>query len=419
MQNFYKNNTKSLLLAGLLCLAVNAANSAETDSDEGETRHFSVNGFGTLGLTRSSSKEAGFVRDLSQPHGSQGEWSGNVDSLLGLQANWVLNERVAVIAQGISRYHQGSSYDPELMWGFVRYDPNGYSSFRLGRLATDFYMYADSRHVGYTYLTVRPSADYFGVLPFAHIDGVDAQWTLPLGDTLLRARVHGGWLNEKLPLGNRIWQLQGSRMLGGNISLQKGAWNFRLSSSQLKFSHNLPIDDLLSGLAQTGVASAVAAGHALEVADSTSRFDSLGAVYDEGPWQVQFMISRARHGSQAFQNWHSGYFLAGYRIGSLTPFAGYSWIRSKTRTLSTGLPDGVDPQLDLLNAGVAEVLADSHANQHTGTFGVRWDFQENMDLKIQFDAVRGKPGSTFPFRTETTRWNGKTNVLSVALDFVF
>ena len=52
----------------------------------------------------------------------------------------------------------------------------------------------------YTYLTVRPSADYFGVLPFAHIDGADAQWVLPIGDLLLRTRLHGGWLNEKLPL---------------------------------------------------------------------------------------------------------------------------------------------------------------------------------------------------------------------------
>lgn len=416
MQNFYKKHTKPLLFAGFLCLGANTT--AYADIEE-ETSRFSVNGFGTVGLTRSSSKEVGYVRDLSQPHGSQGEWSGNVDSLLGLQANWILDNRLAVIAQGVSRYHHGSSYDPELMWGFVRYDPNGYSSFRLGRLATDFYMYADSRHVGYTYLTVRPSADYFGVLPFAHIDGADAQWVVPFGELLLRARVHGGWLNEKLPLADRTWNLQGSRMLGGNLSLQKGGWTVRLSSSQLKFSHNLPTDDLLGGLVQTGVPSAVAAAHALDVGDSTSRFDSLGTVYEDGPWQVQFMVSRARHDSQSFQDWNSGYFLAGYRIGSLTPFAGYSWIRSKTRKLDTGLPDGVDPLLDQLNAGVAQILSDSHANQHTTSLGLRWDFRENMDLKIQFDAVRGKSGSIFPFRDETAGWNGKTNVLSLTLDFVY
>lgn len=414
MRNLYKSHTNQSLLAALLALGVHTAAQAE---DSETASRFSLNGFGTLGMTRSSSNGAGFVRDLSQPHGSKGEWSANVDSLIGLQANWVLNDQLAVIAQGVSRYHIGSSYDPELMWGFVRYDPNGHSSFRLGRLATDFYMYADSRHVGYTYLTVRPSADYFGVLPFAHIDGADAQWVLPIGDLLLRTRLHGGWLNEKLPLADRSWNLQGSRMLGGNISLQSGAWTVRLSSSQLKFSHNLPIDELTSGLKQTGMPSAVAAARALDVADSTSRFDSLGAVYDEGPWQVQFMVSRARHGSQSFQNWQSGYFLAGYRVGSLTPFAGYSWIRSKARSLSTGLPGGAP--FDELNAGVARVLADSHSDQHTTSLGLRWDFRENMDLKIQFDAIRGKPGSVFPFRNESSNWNGRTNVLTMAMDFVF
>ena len=65
------------------------------------------------------------------------------------------------------------------------------------------------------------------------------------------------------------------------------------------------------------------------------------------------------------------------------------------------------------------MLADSHSDQHTTSLGLRWDFRENMDLKIQFDAIRGKPGSVFPFRNESSNWNGRTNVLTMAMDFVF
>lgn len=403
-----------LAVVGIVAFAITNALAETTDVPE-ESR-FSLNGFGTAALTRSSSKEAGFVRDLSQPHGSQGEWSGNVDSLLGVQANWRASDDLALVSQVVSRYHYDSSYQPELMWAFARYDLNGYSSFRLGRLGTDFYLFADSRQVGYTYLTVRPSTDYFGVLPFSHLDGADAQFTMPLGSALLRARVHTGWLDEKLALANRTWNLRGSRMTGGSLSLQQGPWTIRLSSSELKFRHNLPIDDLSDGLRQVGATSAA---DALDVAGSTSRFDALGTVYEEGPLQLQFMLSRARHSSQAFQNWQAGYLLAGYRHGKLTPFASYSWIRSSSRSLGTGIPDGLGLPFDLLNSETARVLADSHSDQHTSSWGVRWDFQENMDLKIQFDAIRGKASSIFPFRNESSNWNGHTNVLTLALDFIF
>ena len=46
-----------------------------------------IKGFGTLGLARSDSDTAEFVRDLSQPRGLTKDWSSKIDSLVGLQAN--------------------------------------------------------------------------------------------------------------------------------------------------------------------------------------------------------------------------------------------------------------------------------------------------------------------------------------------
>jgi hypothetical protein len=42
-----------------------------------------------------------------------------------------------------------------------------------------------------------------------------------------------------------------------------------------------------------------------------------------------------------------------------------------------------------------------------------------MAFKVQADAIRGTPQSIFPFRRETALWNGRTNVFSMALDFIF
>lgn len=383
--------------------------------------NFQVNGFGSVGLTRSSNPQAGFVRELNQPDGSQGNWRSETDTLFGLQANWQISSQLTAVAQGISRYHYGRSYDPELMLGFVRYEPNGNTSIRLGRVATDFYLYSDSRQVGYSYLTVRPSTDYFGVLPFSHIDGADLQLSQPVGDSVIRGKVYWGKLDEQLPLAARSWSLRGSSLQGINIGWQQGAWTVRASTSELRFAHNLPIAELSSGLRQVAplYPGAAEAATALDVAHSRSRFHSLGGVYDEGPLQVQLMFSQARHSTRAFQDWDAGYLLAGYRRGAFTPFAGYSWIHSRSTTLETGIPSGINAGLDSLNAGVARVLADGYSHQQTTTLGLRWDFASNVDLKFQIDWIRGKPQSIFPYRDETAQWNGRTTVSTLILDFVF
>ena len=404
-----------LFAALLLALTSTAMAEPATPGD------LQIHGFGTLGLTRSTNREAGFVRDLSQPHGSRGEWRSDTDSLLGLQASWQLSPRMALIAQGVSRYHFGNSHDPQLMSAFLRYEPDGPASLRLGRMPTDFYMYADSRHVGYSLLTVRPSTDFFGLLPFSHLDGADLQLSQPVGDSLLRGRLYWGALNEQLPLASRRWRLEGSRLLGGNLGVQHGPWPIRLSSSVLRFGQDLPIPDVSNGLRQMA-ALFPAAGEAaarLAVAGSRSHFHSLGLVYDEGPLQFQAMLSRAEHASAAFQNWEAGYLLLGYRRHQFTPFVGYSWIRSQARTLTSGLPEGLSPALDRIQAGFSEVLADSGSDQNTTTLGVRWEIASQMALKFQLDRIRGKSRSLFPYRDETSRWNGRTDVFSIALDFIF
>ena len=65
----------------LACLGLAVLPAAADDSP------LELRGFGTLGLARSSSNQADYLRDLSQPDGSRGQWSSNLDSLLGFQAN--------------------------------------------------------------------------------------------------------------------------------------------------------------------------------------------------------------------------------------------------------------------------------------------------------------------------------------------
>ena len=398
-----------------LCTDVQAQ-SAEKSGGHEEAPAFALHGFGTFGLTHSSSDQADFIRDFSQPDGVAGKWSAKNDSIFGVQGNLSVSEQIEGVAQIVSRYGNEGNFDPELMWAFARYEPNAYLSLRIGRLGTDFYMLADSRLVGYSYLPVRPPGDYFGTLPFPHIDGLDAVVTLPVADGVLRGKLFSGFLDGEVPSVGKQWDLHGSRMSGGHLDYQINDWLWRVGYAQLRFKNNVPIDELLDALragAQLGLPGAAAAADAQSVGGKLSQFYSAGAVFDRGPFQVQLMLSKIRQESAVFENTHAGYLIASYRSGAWTPFAGYSRVKSTTRHLAA---TGVGPAMD---ATIAYLQSRAHSDQHTSFVGVRWDVGTNVALKAQYDAIRGAAESVFQFQRVQPGWNGRTNVLSVTLDFVF
>ena len=370
----------------------------------------SLHGFGTLGVTRTTTDSAQYVRDLSQPNGADTQWTGSVDSLLGIQANVRIDPSTEGVVQVVSRYHADSSYRPELTWAFLRHDFSPDFSLRAGRLGTEFYMLGDSRLVGYSNLNVRPSSDFYGSLVFSYIDGLDASATLPVASGLLRGKVFWGKSPEKTPYAppGILWDLQGSELAGGYLDYSTGPWQFRLSHAQVRFNQDMPADELLRSLGITlGGIPYTTLVPEMAMANRQARFDSIGVVYDQGPLNVQVMFNQIKHDSLAYLDSKAGYVLAAYRLGAWTPFVGVS------RSLAEAMPTGLDPVTNLL-------VVHSITDQTTYTVGGRWDFQKNLSLKAQVDQIRGKPSSVYLLKgTESGNWDGHMTVFSVALDFVF
>ncbi len=384
--------------------------------------NFSLHGFGTLGFARSSADQVEFVRDLSQPAGiKSGQWSSRIDSVLGVQANWQPHPEFALVGQAVTRYRYDSSNLPEVTWAFAKWEPDSRVTLRGGRLGADFLMMADSRLVGYSYLPVRPPVDFFGPLFFSYFDGADASATAPVGDGLLRGKVYAGTTREKNSNGGVVWNVDGSLVRGVVTDFQQGPWTFRASLATIRFSRDIALfgvlpDSLRAAGTAIGAAAALAAADSLTIGGTTSRFHMLGAVYDEGGLQVQGMLNTITNQSGVLQDSRSGYLLAGYRVGAITPYAGVSWWKTRTDLPATGLPDA---PFGPLNRGYAMVMRDSVADQRTYTLGARWDVRRNVALKAQWDAIRGSTTSLFPFRGDLPGWNGRTNVVTATMDFVF
>lgn len=386
-----------------------------------------LKGFATLGMARSNSDQAEFVRDLSQSRGIGKHWSGEIDSLLGVQANLRLGERSEAVVQGISRYRTDGSFAPELSWAFLRYDFSPNIQVRVGRLAPEFYLLADSRLVGYANVAVRPSVDFYGPLVFAYADGADLSGSFPLGEGLLRSKVYFGRSSEKTGFRDPItWDISGSQLYGAYLDYQQGAWQFRLTQFRAHFATELP----LSALAQMAIQStpALASLQALGPIDlsalmpelstvgTTSRFDSLGVAYDHGPLQVQAMLGRIRHESETYEDSKAGFILASYRLGEWTPYVGYSQVKSSPVTLRTQ-PAG--PLGGVLQQFAQRLTTGTHLDQHTTTIGLRWDFASRFAFKLQLDSIRGQQDSVFLFRGPDVQWDGQMKVISATLDFVF
>jgi len=403
-----------LASCGAALLALPLAVAAQQPDDVG---NLSLRSFGTVGVARASNGRAEIARDLSQPTGVSDDWSGKIDSNLGVQANYLASDTMEAVVQVVSRYNHRGNFDPAVTEALLKFDPSPYLSVRAGRVGTDFFMHGDSRLIGYSQLTVRPNIDYYSSLAISFLDGADAQVTLPVGDGLLRGKTYFGVLGEKLPFGGGYLDLRGSRAIGAYLDYQEGSWQWRGGIARLRFKDPTPVAvrELQADFRNTGTPSGIETAEALGMQGTHANYYSIGVVYDHAPFMLQFMLGRLNYELKAIQDQDSGMFLASYRLGNLKPFVGYSRTLSHAENLSSGASGSGG----VLDARLAALLAESAANQHTYTLGVRWDFRRDMALKAQLDMIRGKPDSLYTFRNEAPGWDGRTNVFSLTLDFVF
>lgn len=406
-------------LLGLLLLVFSVC-PVHAQSEMVEPSPFSIRGFGTLAAARSDNANAEFLRDVSKPHGISTRWSLRDDSLVGLQANYRINALAEIAVQGVSHYRYDGSYRPELTWAFLKLDPNPRLSLRVGRIGTEFLMQSDSRMVGYSYLSIRPNVDFFGGVPINYGDGADVQVRWPVGDGVVRAGAFAGVAREELP----PYALDGSPIFKGSLGYDLGAWQWRYIIAKSRLANDIPyVEELRNALRALslggyGAAPAIAAKE-LGLAGHAGIYQSIGGGYDDGTLQVQFAFNSVQQEYRLFESFRAGYVIAGYRFGSVSPFVGYSWGRSRGKTLDTGLPAVPVPAITAINEGVAAAGRRTHEDRQIVSLGARWDLARNMDLKAQVDLVRADPSSLFLSENVKPGWNGRTTVFSVALDFVF
>ena len=390
-----------LLIPGLCSLLFVSSTAQAIELANGR---LSLNGFGTLGMAKSTDSDAEFIRDISQKRGSAGEWDADIDSRFGLQLGAPLTDTLDAVVQGVSRYNYDGNYDPTVTWAFLRYAPDPAMTIRVGRVALDTYMLADSRDVGYSYVWVRPPVDYYGTRHLSHIDGADIVLRRPLGDGLLWGKLFAGRADEKVnsDIEGIVLDAAGSKVYGGHINYEVGRWRWQLGASQIDYQLEAP-DEYWQGLRfleRFNPLLAQAYGDVVEPV--TIQMTSIGAAYDRGPLQVQAMLGQLnRPGDRT--DLTSAFVTLSYRLEPVTPYVTLSGSRTPGIAYrDVGLPiDG--------KAGLT---------QQTLSLGARYDVAPNVALKGQVGFVNVDQVG-LAWRQVELDWDRDTTVLSLALDFVF
>lgn len=402
----------------LLCLLV-AATLAR--ADEVPSSGLRLSGFGTLGYVHSNERQADFSASPLNPAaaGASSAWSAEVDSRLGLQADWSLTPQWSAVVQLVSERSLLNGYAPQVEWANVKYQLSPDLNLRLGRIALPMLLVGDYRKAGYALPWVRPPVELYAAIPLTSSDGIDVSYRWASGELSHVTQLFYGHADRALHPQVRA---KGQAMTGLSHTATSGPLTLRLSAMTMRVSANLA-PALFDSLRQWGASgAALTQRYALDNARTGAL--ALGFSYDSCAWFVNAeaasLISHSLLGHRS-----AGYVSGGLRYGDWTPYWAFAVARANSVTSTDGLElAGGDADSRAVRArlnGSLNYLLSSVPHQHSVTAGLRWDVASNSAVKWQYERLmpvsdsRGTLINTQPgFRS-----GHAIGVLSVAVDFVF
>jgi hypothetical protein len=423
------------LIALLPLLAAGIAPAQEAPSASG----LRLSGFGTLGVLHADAPPGwGFLREDTQPLNSGGTRL-SVDTRVGVQANYALDERIELVAQVVLKDRvRGSRLLESLEWAFVAYRPTPNMLLRVGRLNADIYMLSDLRNVGFAYPWVRPSVDYYGALPLSSIDGADISHTWDFGDVRWRVKAFVGaqsQVSTDAPRGEPTYRSDADSIFGASMSREAGGLTLRanVGTARVAARQTDQIRQVLQGfsLLQSLPLPAIAAeAGSLRASLGIDRvhihFIGFGAAYETGAWQLSAELAHIGGGLRVVAGDY-GYVSAGRRFGDFTVYGMLGRSRAHgglvaqpewAATLAPLIGPEAAGQAQGLGTAAAQTINHRRVDQRSVSLGVRWDLHPQVALKLQWDHYRiGHHGSLL--WANGTDDAARANVGTLVMDFVF
>ncbi|MBV1776388.1 hypothetical protein KSF73_11765 [Burkholderiaceae bacterium DAT-1] len=379
---------------------------------------FKFSGFGTVGLSKTSTDEAEFRTSYLTSTGTKKSADFGPDTKLGMQLEIAPTQGVVGTIQVLSQKNRDGNYTPEVEWANGKVAINSQLTARAGRIGAPVFMISDFRSVNYVNTWVRPPIDVYAQVPISFFDGVDLLWKQSVGDAFLTIQPYMGRSKAKV---NFDMDVDLKNLQGINATLEYNSWSFRAGYTQGKITaHSPQLDQAFGTMHKVPVPAVQDTVSQLEAVDKKSSFWGLGATYDDGSWVAQSEYTQ-RKSDSFLSNSKAWYLSGGYRIGDFTPYVVTSKVTSEPNLVGVPLLSSPSPVLQALGKASMAVL--SALNQHTNSVGVRWNAATNLAVKAQYDRISTDTGvgygSIFTNRVNPNFQGSAVSVYSVSVDFLF
>ena len=368
----------------IAALFIILANMSIAEAAETDQPMFKFGGFGTLGVTHSSQNWGDYVLDSTIPEGAgrSHDWATGNDSRIGAQLTASFTPEISAVLQLISEYQADNTYRPIPEWVNIKYAATPNSHIRVGRIALPTFLNSNNRKVGYSYPWIHPPTDLYRQLAITNSDGIDAMYRFEIG----RAA-------------NSIKAIYGSNTLERptSISTSRGIWGI--------------FDTLEYGPTTLHVGYQERESSSLNLSNGVTgawipNSDlSIGASYDPGNW---FVISEWIQRKSTYKI-NAMYISTGCRVERFTPYLTYS--QNSPASFLPDFPAPTAPSITLANR-----------SQSTYSLGVRWDFQNNIDFKLQYDQVQlsnNSNGYLANLPANIILYGTNFHLISAVVDFIF
>jgi len=395
---------------------------------------FTLKGFGTGGLVNSSNDNADFVANsVLQPNGAgtSGNPSLVVDTKIGLQLDYKVNDRLSFAAQGLSKQQYNKSFVPVLEWAYAKFKLMPELDIRVGRIRPAIYMLSDYLDVNYVNPWVRPPTEFYSSAPISHMEGVDFLWRPTTGDISWLVQPYYGVTELGLLTPQGVaGQLNADHILGINLSASYSDFTLRFGYAQTELTiHSDKFSQataLLNGICNYGDQTACYQASAASPLGKHADFLSVGANWDNGDYFVLGEYGKRTTKTYAVADVTSWYLSSGARFKKITPYITYSAFHNDSPVAYGG--DTTPGLGNIVNQITTAVMQGNSMDQNTLSLGVRYDFMPNLALKGQWDHVQtstksGIPGSgsglfAIP-QPDFANGGNQVDLFSVTLDFVF
>ncbi len=399
----------------------------------GENDALRLSGFGTLGYARDDRQDMATSRDVSQQpkegHKTGPSWL--MDTRLGMQLEYRLHPSAELVGQAVLSDRVDASCNSSIEMAYVGLKPTPQVGVRVGRVGYDAFLMSDHRNVGYAYSWVRPPAEFYGWIPIASVDGLDATYRGDTGDAFWSVKAQAGTSRIGISLGSQNYNFVTNNLWSLSASSQTDLWRIKAAYSEFTVDSEVSaLNPLHAGLGQLTAATAVLLPRiSAEAADLNQQlffkgtrisYATIGAAYDDGTWFAQTELGRATASASIGTQGDMAYLSLGRRWGDWAPYVRYSTAKHGN-AISTAKTDwGVIAQQNLQRK-IYDILNSTQIEQHTLTFGMRWDFNKQAALKLQWDATTVSPYGYVLWSHDSAVNNSQSRVnqISATLDFVF